>query len=480
MKTDKNSLFASTIWYTIGNVFLRAVNFLLLPLYSNLILPEDFGVYSLILSTYTIVAVIYQGGLQSSLTKFYLESGTFRERKVVFSTILNFVTILSLLLTFIFIIFSKDLSKLITGNVIYYGDFSLIFMALFFETISFYILHLLRTQELSRNVLKYLVISGILNFALNILFVYFLQWGIRGIIVSQLFSSFILTLLMSPIMLGNYAFALDKSILSKSLLFAVPLIAGGIFSSLVDVLDRFLIDYFRTPEDVGYYSFAYRFAMVVNLFGISFRTAWLPKSLNNYDKENYSSYFGNVFNRYLLISSAILVLVSLFIDDLFKISFSGINLFDNKYIPGLIVIPLLMGGYLLNGIAGFFAYYPYKSGKSYHFLISDGGALIINIILNILLIPIYGMLGAALATLISFLLSAIYMVVLAQSNRPLRFDFLKLGRLILLVIVVLLVSNRWSNIFIDIGGFLVFSFLSLYIYNEKLKNILRIKELFNK
>ncbi|MHC1736939.1 MAG: lipopolysaccharide biosynthesis protein [Ignavibacteriaceae bacterium] len=480
MQKDKSSLFASTMWYTMGNVFLRAVNFLLLPLYSNLIPPEDFGVYSLIVSTYTIVAVIYQGGLQSSLTKFYLEENSEAGRKKVFSTIINFVVLISIVFTFVFIIFSKDISYSITGRYDYYGDFSLIFMALFFETIAFYIIHLLRTQELAKSVLKYLILSAIINFILNIIFIYFLNYGIRGIILSQLFSSFILTLSMSVELVRNYRFTLEITLIKRALIFALPLILGGIFSSMVDVMDRFLINIFRNQEEVGFYSFAYRFAMVVNLFGISFRTAWLPKSLNSYENENYKDYFGTVFNRYMLISSVILVCVALFIDDLFRISFGDINLFDSKYLPGLVVIPLLMGGYIFNGIAGFFAYYPYKSGKSYHFLISDSIALAANILLNLFLIPLYGIMGAAVATFFSFLISAGYMVIVAQAKKPVRIDYLRIGRLVLLVLVVILISARWSNIFIDIGGALVFGILSIWIFKENPRNILRFKELLKK
>jgi len=480
MPQEKSSLFVSTIWYTLGNVFLRAVNFLLLPLYSNLISPEDFGVYSLIVSTYTIIAVVYQGGLQSSLTKFYLEANNGTGRKNVFSTIINFVTLISLVFTFVFILFSKDLSYYIAGKSEYYGDFSLIFMALFFETISFYIIHLLRTQELAKYVLRYLIISGLINFTLNIIFVYFFKYGIRGIILSQLLSAFILTLLMTPELIRNYRFTFDKSLIRNALIFALPLILGGIFSSMVDVLDRFLINFFRNQEEIGFYSFAYRFAMVVNLFGISFRTAWLPSSINKYNDEKYRTYYGKVFNRYLLISSVILVLVSIFIDDLFRVNFMGVNLFDKKYIPGLIVIPLLMSGYIFNGVAGFFAYYPYKSGKSYHFLISDFIAFSTNLILNIVLIPISGILGAAVATFMAFLVSAVYMMLLSQRNKPINFDYLSYGKLILLVIVVLLISSRVDSIYVDVVLAFVFCGLSLIVFKEDIRSILRFEELLNK
>jgi O-antigen/teichoic acid export membrane protein len=70
------SLTGSVAWYTTGNIFIRAASFLLLPLYSNLITPADFGIYAIIMSFYAVLSVVFQGGLHNALIKIL-----FRERR---------------------------------------------------------------------------------------------------------------------------------------------------------------------------------------------------------------------------------------------------------------------------------------------------------------------------------------------------------------------------------------------------------------
>ena len=78
----------STFLYGLGNLFVRSINFILLPLYSNLITTEEFGNYSLIMSFYAIASVFYQAGLSSGLTGFYIQKKNY-SGKEIFSTIFN-------------------------------------------------------------------------------------------------------------------------------------------------------------------------------------------------------------------------------------------------------------------------------------------------------------------------------------------------------------------------------------------------------
>ena len=142
----KTSLSKATAWYTIGNLFVRSVSFLLLPLYSNLISTEEFGNYALLMSLYAVIAVFYQSGLQSALSKYYLEEQSEGRRKEIFSTILNATGIIGVILTVIIFLLSGWISFEAVGSSGYSGLIQIIFAALFFESITFITLHLLRTK----------------------------------------------------------------------------------------------------------------------------------------------------------------------------------------------------------------------------------------------------------------------------------------------------------------------------------------------
>jgi len=80
---NKTSLSKSVAWYGLGNIFVRALSFLLLPLYSNLLSTKSFGDYSLLMSVYAVALVIYQFGMFGALNKFFIEEKSEQKKKLI-------------------------------------------------------------------------------------------------------------------------------------------------------------------------------------------------------------------------------------------------------------------------------------------------------------------------------------------------------------------------------------------------------------
>jgi len=218
----KSGLFEATAWYGMGNLIVRLVSFILLPLYSNLIPVEQFGIYSLMMSIYAISGVFYQFGMSASLTNFYLKENDESARKIIFSTIVNAIIILGLVLTVIAFSISSFLTDKILGSSEYSFLLILLFIIIFIETISNYILQLFKTLELSKKVVVYLFAGAIINLLLNIWFVYGLRIGIKGIIFAHLLTTILVFILLLPLIKGTYTFRLDKKILIAAALFSLP------------------------------------------------------------------------------------------------------------------------------------------------------------------------------------------------------------------------------------------------------------------
>lgn len=409
------SLFKSTAWYTFGNLFSRFLGFILLPFYSNFLTTSDFGTYALIMSAYSVFAAIYQGGLFSGFSKYFVEAEE-NKKKDVFSSIFAFILLTSLCLSTLATIFQSNIAQLLLRSP---NSGRLIFVAawmLFSDTIFAILLHLLKTKEQSGKVAYYTLASAIFNLLFNLIFVFYQRKGVEGILLAQLFSGAIVASSMFPIIIDNLRFRINTEFLKKVLIFSLPLLIGGIFSTLVDVADRFILDRFLDVKSVGIYSFSYRIAMLMNVFVISFGTAWTPYFLRIYKNDNAltSELFGKNFTKLLAVSLLIFLAVSLLIGDLFHFKLSGAPLFNGQYEPGIIIIPFVLAGYAFRGLIGFYSVYPYVSGKSYHFLISDSLAFIVNIILNFIMIPMWGILGAAIATMLSFAVGLLYLFVVSR------------------------------------------------------------------
>ena len=158
----------STAWYTLGNLFVRSINFILLPLYSKLIDPGQFGKFALLISAYTITSAIYQMGIPSGLSKFYIEARDSSQKRKIFSTTINIVLFNSILITGIIILFSKDISELLLSQAHYSELIVILFLSLGIDTVATQILQLLKTKEQANRVVLFTVTSSILNLALVI------------------------------------------------------------------------------------------------------------------------------------------------------------------------------------------------------------------------------------------------------------------------------------------------------------------------
>ena len=417
----QNSLSASTAWYSLGNFFVRSISFILIPLYSNFLTTGEYGNYALLMSLYALIAVFYQSGMQSGLTKFYLEVGQVEQRSKVFSTVFNSVIMLGFFLSLVLIVFAQNISVLLLGSGVYKNLIVLLSVSLFTDTLGYFALQLLKTKEKAKKVVQLSGISSLINLALNIILVYYLKWKIEGILWAQLGSSLILILILLPSILPELRLSIDKTFLKKLIIFSLPLMVSGLFASAVDVSDRFILDVFTTKNEVGIYSLSYKIALVMNVFVISFRTAWAPYGLNLFYKNEYTQTFGLTLKKYIAASCLILLVITLFAHYLFEINIAGFSLVNKSYESGLIILPFVLMGYLFNGLASFYSIYSLASSKSYHFLISDGLAFIINIGLNFLLIPIFGMLGAAISTTAAFIAAAFYLFVI--SFKKIKVDY---------------------------------------------------------
>lgn len=452
------SLFKSTFLYTIGNIFARSLSFILLPLYSNLISVDEFGNYSLIMSGYVIIAAIYQGGLQSGFSKYYLESNDEAYRKNIFSTLFNFVFVFGLIISIFLTFFSNQLSSLILNDPSKSDLILIAIWMLFFDSLFFTILHLLKTKEQAKKVIYYSAYTAIINFIFNIFLVYYLEYGIKGMLGAQLVSGIFALFIIYPVLKENYFFTIENKLLKKILIFALPLLLSGVLSAFVDVLDRFIINELLDKKSVGLYSFSYRIALIMNVFIISFRTAWTPFSLRVYKDKQYPRLFGASLTKLLAVSFLIFLFVSLLINDVFNTKIFDIYILNPKYAGGIDIIPVVMIGYIFSGLVSYYSVYPFISGKSYHFLISDIIAFSTNVVLNLLLIPVWNLMGAAVATASSFIFSFLYLMIISKQIKT-ELQKLELITVVGLAVIFFFIGSYFNLFLVDVALMLSYSYL---------------------
>jgi O-antigen/teichoic acid export membrane protein len=131
-----------------------------------------------------------------------------------------------------------------------------------------------------------------------------------------------------------------------------------------------------------------------------------------------------------------LVLLSLFISDIVKINFFGFSIIGSKFWGGLYIVPVILLAYLFNGLYVVFSAGIYIEEKSIYAPVVAGLGAISNIVSNYILIPQLNIMGAALATLLSYIVMASGYYIVTQKFYKITYDYLKLSKIALAVVFV--------------------------------------------
>lgn len=402
MKTHIRKIFSDSFIYGFGNIINRFLGFLLLPLHTYFFNPAEYGVYSLVYSFGFFAAVFYLFGMETSFQKYFIETKEHEHRKKIFSTTLLLLVVTSFLFSFIIYLFSDFIAGLITGNRSNSFLVKLLSVLLFIDVLSRFPMILINSLQLSKVYTVLNVGAVIVNITSNIIFIAVLKMGIEAIFYS-LIISYLFMLVVSLIYCRKYlALNFDKTKIKILIKFAHSFLYYGIFLIILDQADKFIIQYFKGSEEVGIYSACYRIGMIMNLLISGFRTAWIPFFMNLKDEKNNKEIFSKVFTYFFYGGMLFFLAIGLFGTDLVEFKINGFSLLDDKYWSGMVILPFILLAYFAFGLFTNVNIASYFENKIKYLIISSGIGAASNILLNIILIPAYSIIGAAISTMISY------------------------------------------------------------------------------
>ena len=398
------SLGSQSLIYGAGHVAARGVTFLLLPIYTNIFSLEDYGIISLIYTFLGFMNVVLHYGLDASLLKHYMPADS-EERKTILSNAYGSFLITTILFSLLLIIFRNNVSGLLFG--INLPNITLLVVGiLFFDVL--WSIHVLILRAEERPV--YFSIISFLNvlstLALNILFVIYLELGIYGVLLSNLITSGVIFLITFPIILKRSSIkSLSLKYWKKMMKFGVPFLPAGIFSMILELSDRYILRYLTDIETVGLYNAGYKLGLLILLIVMGFNMAWQPYFLKKEKEER--KYIADVTTLVFAVLGFSWILLLLWSDTMVKMKFGDFSFFGEQYWEATSIVPIIGLAYVFH--AGYLIQLPgvYLLEKTGWISWVRGLGALSNIILNFLFIPEYGIVGAASATCLSFMLMSV-------------------------------------------------------------------------
>lgn len=471
-------LFKQTFIYGIATVFPRIISVLLVRIHTDKsVISEvsEFGNLSLIFSYIILFNVILSYGLETSFFRFYNLEKNKNDVVNTSSVSLIFTTIIFVAL---FGIFKSNIS-LLTG--IDTGYLSIIVWILAFDVLTVIPFAYLRLKGKAIKY-SYIKIANVLvYFSLNIFLLIFLKdlandntflrkiyienFEVSYIFIANLFASLTSLLLLIPFYFKiNYR--ANFRLLKKMLFYAFPILISGLAYTINETFDKILLD-FLLPEsiaktEIGMYSACYKLAVFMTLFSVAYKLAVEPFFFSEAEKQNPKKNYALVLETYVIIGSSILVLVVVSLD-LLKVVFIG----DQEYWKAMKIVPIiLLANFCLGIYQNLSVWYKVTDRTRFGAYISIVGALF-TLIINIILIPIYGYLGSAFATLVAYLTMSVLSYFMGQKYYPIPYNNFKILFYISVAVFLSYVSFYIfrNNLIVGITCVLIMN-LVIYI-NEK-------------
>ncbi len=454
-----------TAIYGISTMIGRFLNFILVPLYTNIFLPADYGIIQLIYAYMAILNIVFIYGLDSA----YLKFASFKDvgdDKDNFST--PYVSILMTSLLFVFLII-MNISAI--GNslgipseyqyLIYFGA------AILFLDANVVIPFLkLRLERNAKIFSLYRIINILVNILLNVYLIIILKWGIKAILLSNLIASAVSLLLLLPTIIKNFRFKFHSVLFKRMLKFGLPFLPAGFAVMLVQVIDVPILEKLTDLQTVGIYKANYKLGIFMMLYVNMFQFAWQPFFLQNAKEPNAKEMFSKVLTYFTLAGSVMLVVVSLFISDIAQIRIAGFSIIGSEYWSGLHIVPIVLLAYLINGMYSVFSAGIYIEEKSIYVPFITGAGAVVNIIVNFLLIPVLSLTGAALATFASYLVMALGYYFVTQKFYQIKYELKRIGHILFAVLITgtLFYYLHSSGNLLFVYKILILIIFSLYIY----------------
>lgn len=449
-------LAGQTAIYGVSSIVGRIINFLLVPLYTNVLNPDDYG---LLILMYSFVAVIYVFLIYGMETAYFRYSELNDDKKKVYNT--SLISILSTSLIFILISFS--FSSQIAGWIRHesYANFVqwfVIIMAL--DAVAAIPFAKLRAESRPIRFATIKFVNIGINLGLNLFFILLCPFIIKNystgliwhfihavynpelgfvayVFISNLIASTITIIMLLP-EIFKLQFQFDYRLWKQLIAYGFPLLIIGFAFAMNEMFGRILMNYLL-PENVafneiGVYSASIKLAILLSLFVQAFRYAAEPFFFAQEKVANSKKVYAQVMKYFVIIMLFASLGILLYID-IIKL------MIGKEFRSAIGVIPILLSAYIFIGIFYNLSFWYKLTNKTSYGAILALGGTIITIVLNFILIPIYGYMGSAWATFACYLSMMIASYFWGRKVYRIEYDLKRIFAYFLLASIVYYITT---------------------------------------
>jgi O-antigen/teichoic acid export membrane protein len=434
------SFLKNSLIYTIGTILTRGISIILVPIYTRYLSPDEYGIIDLFMILTSIVSLTIALEIHQAVVRFYQDTTDEDEKMQYVSSAFVFSIFVYSLYFIISYIFSDTFTLLILDDVKYQNIFLLASGAIATGGLFYFTSGQLRWQMLPKQSVIVSIVHVLIVASIAVYLLMVRDMKVESIFVGQIFGNIFGIFLSIYYAKKSYRFVFVYEKFKEMVLFSYPLVfsGGAIFVSLY--IDRIAIKDLLGLEDLGIYGIAYRFATVASLVMMGFQSSLSPLIYKHYKEEKTAKNIAKLFDGFIIFALFVVSGSILFSKEVIVL------MSTEAYYNAAILIPLLVMAVFFSNMYIFAPGMGIAKKTKTIALISASGA-IINTVLNYTMIPIFGLIGASISTLISAIVVFYLRVVLSNKYYNIEYGFVKK----IFIFLFVLGSSYFVNTLYGIG-----------------------------
>ena len=439
--------------YGLGGLVSKLVGIFLLPIYTHRVNQAQFGEVEQVMAFVAVAAVVLRMGLVTAMFRFCWDHREAEARARTIRTAFTAVLAMSTVGLVLCLLALNPLSAALSSSreLVIIGAFGL-WVSMNFDILA----GIYRIEQRPTAFVVYSLINVAITVVLSIVLVIPLDQGAAGIMIGNFSGTYITYVLLLYARRETVALALDRPLLRRMLDFSLPLMPAGLALWALNLADRFQVINLASPSELGSYSAASKISLGIMLPIAAFQTAWVPWANSFTDEGEAKRTYRAVFSYWSALIAWAVVALSLFAPPYIHL------LMPRDWWGAAPVVPLLTAGSALYGAYMILSIGVNRSKRTKLTPVVNGAAAGINVGLNFLLIPAWGIVGAGVSTVIGYAALAGLGFANAQAGYPVSHDWSRVFRIagvaaaFLVVSAELVPATGWVGIPVRIALLVLF------------------------
>ena len=406
--SDSQKLIKNTTIYALGDIIPKLLAFISFPILTRYLTPSDYGIVNYVNTLSTFLIAFGFLCINTYYLVFYYRCTDELERKKLLGNLTSFIILLNVIIVFALLFFGKYLFSALGSNISFFPFICIAIFSNFFNIFSILPSALYRLLEKPLYLTIINISKGVITLILTMALVVFWNFTALGVLYANLIVNFIFAFIFLYTTRKHIIWNLSFSQLKTVLAFSLPLVPGTLAYNVTTISDRILIDKYLTLNDLGIYSTAATLALVLSIFSYGAYKAFEPHIFKNWNQDGFLKSFENIRNGFMYVLLIGAGCLSIFSKEFFQI------LTDVKYHKAYLYVPLIIIGVYSSSIGMLYStIITAKEKTKINSMISITGACI-SIVLNVMLLPKYGLIIAALVS--SFAMSIMLFIQILYSK----------------------------------------------------------------